>query len=189
MPLTEGERSRLLHLARTAIMRAIGTPAGDAERPAVSAEGGEHRSSSGAFVSLHHRRGDELRGCIGCFEGRGTLEETVARMAVEAATHDPRFPPVRPFELDGLVVEISVLGPMLDVADPGEVEVGKHGLVVSRGGRRGVLLPQVATDYGWTREQFLDHTCLKAGLQPGDWRKPGTRLQTFTAEVFGESAG
>lgn len=139
-------------------------------------------------MSLHRRDGDELRGCIGCFEGRGTLEETVARMAVEAATRDPRFPPVRPFELGGLTIEISVLGPMLELADPAAVEVGNHGLVVSRGSHRGVLLPQVATECGWSREEFLDHTCLKAGLGRGDWRRPGTRLETFTAEVFADAS-
>ena len=76
---------------------------------------------------------------------------------------------------------------MLELADPASVEIGNHGLVVSRGSHRGVLLPQVATDYGWSREEFLDHTCLKAGLGPGDWRRPGTRLQTFTAEVFADA--
>lgn len=186
MPLTGDERRALLRVARAAIARAIGAPIGP-EPELAPPIGTVERSSSGAFVSLHRRRGHELRGCIGCFEGSARLDETVARMAVEAATHDPRFPPVRPFELEGLTIEISVLGPMLDLGDPRGVEVGKHGLVVGRGGRRGVLLPQVASEYGWTREEFLDHTCVKAGLEPGDWRRPGTRLQTFTAEVFGEA--
>lgn len=186
MTPTDAERRALLRVARVAIARAIG--ASPAPEPALDRPSGAgHRASSGAFVSLHRRGSGELRGCIGCFEGRGTLDETVARMAVEAATHDPRFAPMRPFELDGVTIEISVLGPMVDLDDPRRVEVGEHGLVVSRGGRRGVLLPQVAAEYGWTREEFLDHTCVKAGLSAGDWRKPGTRLQTFTAEVFGES--
>ena len=185
MTLGAEEQRELLRIARAAIGRAIGAPSGEVADVPRSASVTAERAA-GAFVSLHRRADDELRGCIGCFEGRGTLAETVARMAVEAATHDPRFPPVRVAELDSLSIEISVLSPMLDIEDPRRVEPGTHGLVVSRGGRRGVLLPQVATEYGWSREEFLDHTCLKAGLQAGDWRRPGTRLQTFTAEVFGE---
>ena len=152
-------RRRLLGIARAAIARAIGA-AHQGERAAAPASG-EPRvrpGDSGVFVSLHRRSDGDLRGCIGCFEGKGSLEETVARMAVEAATHDPRFAPVSPDELDGLSLEISVLSPMEDVAEPNQVEVGVHGLVASRGGRRGVLLPQVATENGWDREEFLGQT-------------------------------
>lgn len=187
MTLGAEERRRLLRVARTAIALATGA-AGEPEPASARAPAAASSRPSGAFVSLHRRTTDELRGCIGCFEGRGPLEDTVARMAVQAAIHDPRFPPVRSAELDDLSIEISVLSPMAEVDDPRRVEPGKHGLVVSRGERRGVLLPQVATEYGWSREEFLDHTCLKAGLEPGDWRKPGTRLHVFTAEVFGEPA-
>lgn len=187
MTLARDERLWLLSAARTAIARAVGAPV-EGEPPRPGPEGGEQQRSPapGAFVSLHRRRDGELRGCIGCFEGRGALAETVARMAVEAATRDPRFGPVRANELAGLTIEISVLSPMEDVADPTDVQVGRHGVVVSRGERRGVLLPQVATDHGLTREEFLKHTCLKAGLDPDAWRKPGTRIQVFTAEVFSE---
>ncbi len=189
MTLGPDERRRLLRVARGAIARAVGASGGEeTERVTAGHESEIPDAAPGAFVSLHRRRDGELRGCIGCFEGRGRLAETVARMAVEAALRDPRFEPVRANELAGLTLEISVLSPMTDVADPAAVEVGRHGVVVSCGGRRGVLLPQVATDHGLTREQFLEHTCLKAGLDPNAWRKPGTRIQTFTAEVFSEDA-
>lgn len=187
MTLGPDERGHLLRVARNAIARAVGALDAEApERVAPVLESEHPEAAPGAFVSLHRRRDGELRGCIGCFEGRGRLDETVARMAVEAALRDPRFEPVRANELAGLTLEISVLSPMMDVADPAAVEVGRHGVVVSRGGRRGVLLPQVATDHGLTREEFLEHTCLKAGLDSNAWRKPGTRIQTFTAEVFSE---
>jgi AmmeMemoRadiSam system protein A len=114
------------------------------------------------------------------------LRRTVAEMAVQAALHDPRFSPVSASELPGLDIEISVLSPLEEVKDVSTIEVGKHGLVIQEGSRSGLLLPQVATEYGWDRETFLDHTCMKAGLPAGSWRKKGVVILRFTAEVFGE---
>ncbi|GFK92942.1 hypothetical protein NNJEOMEG_00770 [Fundidesulfovibrio magnetotacticus] len=136
----------------------------------------------GAFVTLH--LGGELRGCIGRIVGDGPLWETVARMARAAAFEDPRFPPLSPGEFEKLAVEISVLGPVTACPDPGQVEVGRHGLIVRRGARQGLLLPQVAVEWRWDAPAFLDHTCRKAGLEPGAWRKPGTEVYWFEAEVF-----
>lgn len=136
---------------------------------------------AGAFVSLH-RRGD-LRGCIGTFAADKAVVDTVREMAVAAATRDPRFSPLDPSELDDLEIEISVLSPARR-ARADEVTVGRHGLLVSRDGRRGVLLPQVATDQGWTAEEFLAHTCKKAGLSADAWRDPRTVIEVFEADVF-----
>lgn len=139
----------------------------------------------GAFVTLKTREGD-LRGCIGTILPVGPLDETVARMAVAAAVEDPRFPAVRASELPGLLFEISALTLPQPVPDPARIEVGRHGLIVTRGSRKGLLLPQVAPEWGWDREEFLKHTCLKAGLPEEAWRDPQTRLEWFEAEVWGE---
>ncbi len=134
-----------------------------------------------AFVTL--RRGEELRGCIGTIEGRLPLWEAVARAARGAAHEDPRFAPVAPEEMEEITVEVSVLSPPRPVSDPTEIEVGRHGLIVTAGGRRGLLLPQVAPEHGWSREEFLAHACVKAGLRPDAW-KQGASLEVFEATVF-----
>lgn len=127
----------------------------------------------------------ELRGCIGVTEPKAALIDTVARMARAAAREDPRFLPVQPGEVSDLTIEISLLGPPEAVTDAKEIEVGTHGLVIERGAQRGLLLPQVPVEWGWDREQFLDQTCVKAGLPPGCWRRDA-RIYAFTAEVFAE---
>lgn len=173
------ERTALLALARHAIAAAVGATAG-AEMPAAS--GGE---GGGAFVSLHESDGT-LRGCIGFIESADPRERTVRDAAVAAATRDPRFPPVRPDELPGLHLEISLLSAPFPIR-AADVVCGRHGLIVSRGSRRGLLLPQVPAQFGWTREQFLAATCRKAGLPESAWRDADTRLEAFEAEVFSES--
>lgn len=137
----------------------------------------------GAFVTLH--RQGRLRGCIGYIQPTRPLYVTVAEAALDAAFHDPRFPPLEASELPEVEIEISLLSPCFDIR-PEEVEVGQHGLIVSQGALRGLLLPQVATEYGWDREHFLEETCLKAGLAPDAWKK-GAHLEAFTAEVFSEA--
>ena len=141
--------------------------------------------ASGVFVTLK-RRG-ELRGCLGTLEMDGPLPSEVARCAQDSATRDPRFPPMVADELPEVRIEISVLGPleMIDPADDRAIEIGRHGLVVERGARRGLLLPQVAVEWGWTREQFLRRTCQKAGLPSDAWRDDAVVFR-FAAEVFGE---
>lgn len=142
----------------------------------------------GAFVTLTTASGD-LRGCIGTILPLAPLDETVARMAVSAAAEDPRFPPVSSRELDGLHLDISALTVPEPVTDPALIEVGRHGLIVTRGHRKGLLLPQVPTEWGWDREEFLGHTCRKAGLPSDAWREPGTVIEWFEAEVWGEKDG
>ena len=136
-----------------------------------------------AFVTL--TRKGALRGCVGSLAAEHPLATAIPELAVSSATEDPRFPQVSRDEVEELRIEISVLSPPRD-ARPEEVEVGKHGLIIERGWRRGLLLPQVATEHHLDREQFLAATCQKAGLPPDAWKDPQTRLQTFTAEVFGE---
>jgi hypothetical protein len=138
----------------------------------------------GAFVTLHTREG-ELRGCIGTMSAHGPLIETIREMAIAAGTDDPRFPPVTARELANLRYEISVLSALEPMAAQ-DVVPGKHGLMVARGGRRGTLLPQVATEYGWNRVEFLEHTCRKAGLGPDAWKHPDTAIYGYTAQVFTE---
>jgi AmmeMemoRadiSam system protein A len=114
------------------------------------------------------------------------LYRAVATSAVSAAVRDPRFFPVQREEMANLELEISVMGPIEPVRDSAEIEVGRDGLIISRGRFAGLLLPQVATEYGWDRQTFLDQTCLKAGLPAGAWRDADTRIEKFAAEVFGE---
>jgi hypothetical protein len=145
-------------------------------------------AASGAFVTIT-RRG-ELRGCLGTLQCRESLAAEVARCAADSASEDPRFVPVGVDELHELAVQISVLGPLepIDPAIPDAIEIGRHGLVVEQGDRRGLLLPQVATEWGWTVEQFLRQTCVKAGVPPDAW-KHGARVYRFDAEVFGDTGG
>lgn len=139
---------------------------------------------AGAFVSLHH--GEDLRGCIGYLEAREPLWRTVRDAAIAAATTDPRFPPVSTDEVAGLDIEISVLSPIERCPNVDEIEIGRDGLVIRQGSLSGLLLPQVPVDWGWTREQFLAHTCRKAGL-PLDAYKTGAQVYWFTATIFGDS--
>ena len=114
------------------------------------------------------------------------LYQTVAQMAVAAASEDPRFEPVRAGELKDIELEISVLSLARQVRGPEDFEVGRHGIIIRKGGGGAVFLPQVAPEQHWTREQTLDNLCLKAGWPPDEWRKPGMAFYTFTAQVFGE---
>jgi uncharacterized protein len=176
--LNNDERRSLLRLARETLQQNLG---GGPAPAAVQLE--DPSRHSGAFVTLHVDR--ELRGCIGYPGSRDPLDQVVARCAVAAATEDPRFPSVEAGELGRLSIEISVLTPIVPVSTPDEIEVGRDGLVMEQGFRRGLLLPQVATEYGWDRETFLSHTCLKAGLPSNAW-KAGARIFRFQAEVFSE---
>jgi AmmeMemoRadiSam system protein A len=138
----------------------------------------------GAFVTLHKQ--GSLRGCIGRMAATMPLEETVRLMAREAGFGDPRFPPLRAGELEQCHIEISALSPMSVCPDPRQVKVGFHGLYLVRGGRSGVLLPQVPVEQGWNLDEYLDYICVKAGLPPESYSAPDATLYTFTAVVFGE---
>jgi AmmeMemoRadiSam system protein A len=177
--LTAEDRQALLAAARESIAAHF-----ERRRPRLPSAAGVLGECRGAFVTLHGRDGD-LRGCIGMMQPARPLLETVAHMAVAAATEDGRFEPVTESELPRLVIEISVLGPLQPIR-PDDVEVGTHGLLISYCGRRGVLLPQVPVEHGWDRERFLEHTCYKAGLSPDTWRNAGVELRGFTAVVFSE---
>jgi AmmeMemoRadiSam system protein A len=180
------DRAALLRIAREALAAAVLGRAGSAPGSATGA--GTSRAAErtgGAFVSLHARDG-ELRGCVGLLRCDGPLHETVARMAVAAGMDDGRFPPVRADELEGLVLEISALGELVRVR-PDEVEVGRHGVLIRADGLSGVLLPQVAVHHGWSRDEFLTRTAVKAGLSRDAWRRADVELFAFTAEVFGEA--
>jgi len=175
--LPAGERRRLLSLAREAVTRFLA-----GETPPSVPESEPRRA---VFVTWRWARSGELRGCIGHLHAVHPLSEAVAVNAVAAAVRDPRFEPVTAAELPELSVEISVLSPFQEIA-PESVEAGRHGLVIEARGRRGLLLPQVAREQGWSSRELLEHTCLKAGLDVDDWRSEGAKLQAFTAEVFGE---
>jgi len=143
------------------------------------------RRPAGVFVTLHHR--GELRGCIGHVEASEPLGCVVARCAVAAGTSDLRFTAVTPAELADLEIELSILGPLESISTLEHIEIGRHGLLVELGSRRGLLLPQVATEWQWDRETFVAQTCRKAGLPPDAW-KTGAQVWRFDAEVFGEDA-
>ena len=182
-PLTSDEKRFLLDLARQSLTAAVWKQLPDrpAELPPAL-----HEPASGVFVSLHQLGATEepLRGCAGFLEPRLPLWMAVCDAAAAAALKDPRFPPVRPEELSFLEVEISVLSASWPI-DPESVQIGLHGLIVTAGRIRGLLLPQVAAERRWSREQFLEQTCHKAGLRPDAWQH-GAQIEAFTAEVFGE---
>ena len=138
----------------------------------------------GAFVTLYKK--GELRGCIGYIEGYKSIPDTVREMAVSAAFKDPRFSPIKADEYDLIDLEISVLSPIEKVNDLSDIVVGRDGLIITRGYNRGLLLPQVATEYGWDRKTFLEQTCRKAGLPINAWEDPSTVIEKFSAQVFGE---
>jgi len=127
-----------------------------------------------------------LRGCIGNFQPRQPLYKSIAEMAVAAASKDPRFPPLQRVDLASISLEISVLSPLEKIANVEEIEVGRDGIYLEHGYHRGVLLPQVATEYGWDRATFLEQTCHKAGLPPDAWQRPETTIYRFSAEIFNE---
>jgi AmmeMemoRadiSam system protein A len=178
--LTEQDQQDLLRIARESLEIYL---RGQDPRP-IRSELPNLLHPVGAFVSLHKQ--GELRGCIGHLISDLPLFETVKRMAIAAATQDYRFSPLRADEITSIDIEISVLSPFREMKNLQEIHVGRHGLLITQGQRRGLLLPQVATEYGWTREEFLSHTCLKAGLPPDAWMSESAKIEIFSAQVFGE---
>jgi len=180
-PLADREKQLLLELARSALTASVEKRESVPDFP----DDEVLRQPGGAFVTLH-RRG-RLRGCVGQLPSKDPLIEVVVHCAKAAALEDPRFKPVRAEEVAEIEIELSILSPLQDTTLE-KIEAGKHGLVVSRGWQRGVLLPQVATEFKWRAARFLEETCVKAGLEREAWQDPHTRIQAFTAEVFSESA-
>jgi AmmeMemoRadiSam system protein A len=195
--LTGEERATLLRLARGAIeARCAGQPLESSERlasrqaaPPAGSLSPRLRTRAGVFVTLHRRGGlgeGQLRGCVGFVETTLPLDRAVIEAAAAAATEDPRFSPVRSEELPELEIEISVLSAPAPIGVD-EIRVGVHGLIVSRGRARGLLLPQVAMEREWSAQRFVEETCRKAGLPLDAWRQ-GARLEAFEADVFGENS-
>ncbi len=178
--LDKNEQQVLLSLARRAITHYLETGEMLDVEPV---ENKKFKEKRGAFVTL--KVGGELRGCIGYPLPIKPLLETVMEMAVAAATQDYRFAPLTREELPQTKIEISVLTLPQPIDDVSQIEVGKHGIIVSKGFARGLLLPQVPIEYHWDRETFLRHGCLKAGLDEDEWKK-GARVEIFSAQVFSE---
>lgn len=179
-PLHSDEKQLLLQIDRKTIESALGRSG----KPEIPVAVRSLAAPSGAFVTL--RRSGRLCGCIGRVSSGETLVSVVAECAIAAATDDPRFRRLEAADLCEVEIELSVLSPLW-CATPGEVVPGVHGIIVSRGERRGVLLPQVATEHHWLRERLLEEACQKAGLAPDAWQDANTRIEIFTAEVFSES--
>jgi len=179
--LTDDQKKILLRIARQTIENYIKTN----RISSVHTDDPAFMQKGGAFVTLH--RHGQLRGCIGMIEALKPLYETVIEMAVESATGDPRFNPLQESELKEIEIEISALSPKKRVSSIDEIEMGKHGVIVRRGGRSGVFLPQVAIETGWSKEEFMRNLCAgKAGLHPEAYKDKNTEIYIFEAEVFGE---
>jgi AmmeMemoRadiSam system protein A len=176
--LNEEEKKILHHIARTVVEnKARGKAV-----PEFKIESSVLKENRGAFVTIHKK--GQLRGCIGYIEGHGPLHKTIEEMADAAAFRDPRFTPVKEKELSELDFEISVLTPLKRTTDVNDIQVGKHGIYIKKGWYSGLLLPQVATEYGWDRQAFLEHTCQKAGLPSNAWKEKDTELYIFSADIF-----
>ena len=177
---SEADRRALLSIARAAI---VAHTSGLVPSPAA-APSGALALCRGAFVTLHTR--GELRGCIGHVEADEPVAAVVSRCAVLACSADNRFAAVSAGEVGLLQIELSLLGPLIPITSAGEIEIGRDGLVVEHRWHRGLLLPQVATEWQWDRETFLAQTCRKAGLSGDAWKR-GARVWRFEAEVFAET--
>ena len=176
--LTEADQQLLLQIARNAVQAYLE----DRSPRLPEVPPGPLSECHGVFVTLHN--GDKLRGCIGNIHAVGPVYRTAAECAIAAAVGDPRFMPLTREELSEIEFEISVLSPLRRVANIQEIEIGKHGLYITKRNARGLLLPQVAAMYDWNREMFLQETCKKAGLHGDDWKD--ATIEIFTAVVFSE---
>lgn len=178
--LSKQEQNTLLTIARKTLDEYISK----GNIPQFDIKAGTLLEKRGVFVTLtkHH----DLRGCIGYIVPVAPLYKAVIEMTVSASTRDPRFPPVSKGELKDINIEISALTPLKLIDDPGSIEVGKHGLYITKGNYSGLLLPQVATEHKWNREEFLRQTCTKAGLPQNAWKDKGTNIYTFMAQIFHE---
>jgi len=181
MGLTLEDRRALIHIARTAIASAL-----EGKKLVPIKQGSDAlQQRSGVFVTL--KIGSELRGCIGYVEPLFPLAQATQDVAVKAAMEDPRFDSLSREEFEKIQIEISVLSPITELKDIDTIEIGNHGLVIELGNRRGLLLPQVAEEYGWDRKQFLSQTSIKAGLPSDAWKRKEAKLSSFSVEKFDES--
>ena len=181
MAISTKDRETLLALARATIAASVG----GVEIPRFDLKSPEMRQVCGVFVTLHKR--GRLRGCIGNFDPCDPLYQNVTEMAVAAATQDRRFDIVTMEEMKEIDIEISVLSPLRKITDTEEIEIGKHGIYMTKAQFRGVLLPQVAVEQGYNQEEFLNATCEKAGFSPKRWKDGSVEIEIFDAEIFSES--
>jgi len=177
--LTKSEQAQLLKIARDTVVEYVS----GGNVPAIETASKGLNLQSGCFVTIKQK--GQLRGCIGNFISDQPLYKLVQEMAVSAATRDPRFYPMKTHDLDDFEIDISVLSPLERISSVDQIQVGTHGIYIVKGSYRGVLLPQVATEYGWNRDQFLKHTCIKAGLPEDAWNGE-CDIYIFSALVFGE---
>jgi uncharacterized protein len=178
--LQDDEKRELLRIARTSLKEYLlsgRVPPGAPHRKCMT-------EPAGCFVTLH--RDHKLRGCIGKLDETAPLYKAIQEMAVAAASRDPRYQPVSVEELTLLTIEVAVLGPRRQIKGPDEVEIGTHGVCVSSGARRGLLLPHAAVENGWDAATFLGKACERAGLPVDTWRGPTATLEVFSAQVFDE---
>jgi uncharacterized protein len=180
--LNKEQQLKLLQLAR----KTIGESLGIAQDAVLEFDDAIFQEKCGAFVTLHIR--GRLRGCIGYIQGIKPIPETIIDMAKASAFKDPRFPSLGRTEFDQIDIEISVLSPIETVRDVSEIKIGRDGLIIGRGYNSGLLLPQVAVEQEWDLDTFLENTCYKAGLPGNAWQMKGTKIEKFSAQVFGEKA-
>ena len=181
LELNSIQKKLLLRIARETVENTVsGSAPGDynIDDPVLNIE-------CGAFVTIHDH--GNLRGCIGNITARTPLWKTVMNMAIEASTRDPRFPAISADELDDIDIEISALSPLWKIKDIEKIEAGKHGILIKKGFNQGLLLPQVATKNNFNRKSFLEHTCLKAGLDQNCYKDKNCEIHIFSAAVFGEA--
>jgi AmmeMemoRadiSam system protein B/AmmeMemoRadiSam system protein A len=175
-PYTEEEKKELLALARKAITEYVT----NGKSPETEVKNQKFKTDGAVFVTI--KENGSLRGCIGHIQAIMPLYQSIMRNAVAACSTDPRFPPMKKEELKDMEIEISILSPFMSLKDVKDIQVGKHGLYIIKDNQTGLLLPQVATEFGWNRDEFLEHVCMKAGLPKDAWKD--AELYTFTAEIL-----
>lgn len=178
--MNSSQKKTLLKLARQVIMNSLNKEKKQFEIP----EDEIFHKTTGAFVTLH--KNGNLRGCIGYIIGYRRLWDTISEMSEAAAFGDPRFSPVTQDEIDDIDIEISILSELIRVKNIDEVIIGRDGLFMKNGFYSGLLLPQVATEWGWDKNTFLKETCRKAGMSSNCWQDPKTEIYRFSAEIFSE---
>ena len=181
--LSDEQRIRLLKLARKTIYESLGKDRFEGPNYDEFTDN-IFRTKCGAFVTIHIK--EALRGCIGYIEGIKAIPDTIIDLSKASAFRDPRFPPLTLKEYENIDIEISILSPIEEVKGISDIVIGRDGLIITNRGRSGLLLPQVATENNWDLTQFLEHTCYKAGLTPDAWKWKDTKIEKFSAQVFGE---
>jgi AmmeMemoRadiSam system protein B/AmmeMemoRadiSam system protein A len=175
-PYTEEEKKELLALARKAVTEYVT----NGKSPETEVKNQKFKTDGAVFVTI--KENGSLRGCIGHIQAIMPLYQSIMRNAVAACSSDPRFPPMKKEELKDMEIEISILSPFMSLKDVKDIQVGKHGLYIIKDNQTGLLLPQVATEFRWNRDEFLEHVCMKAGLPKDAWKD--AELYTFTAEIL-----